>query len=315
MTTKRIVSLLAVALIGFWPARSPSSAAAPEQDGSTRRVFATAVTKDGAPVTDLTAADIEVKEGGKTQELTSVKLSTSPMRVHIIVSDAGTGAFQAGVLKLAQGLFERSELAFTSVLVQPERIMDFTRNGEVIGDAIQKLGRRGTAQNKSQVMTAIVDALKDITSPGLQPVLILLRIGNEDPSSLSASTIRETLRTTGTTFYVVSRSGASRAQMSSSGSAAMSAEAAQRQMDDAERADTALQLNLVLGDGSRDSGGYQQEIPLATAATTLERLAAEIKNRYEITYRLPAGAKPSDRLQVTTKRRNVVLRAPQKIAN
>ena len=95
----------------------------------------------------------------------------------------------------------------------------------------------------------------------------------------------------------------------------MSAEVAQRQMDDADAADTALNLNLVLGDGARDSGGYQQEIGLVTAAATLEQLAHQIKNQYEITYVLPSGTKPSDKLQVTTKRKNVTLRAPQKIAN
>jgi hypothetical protein len=86
-------------------------------------------------------------------------------------------------------------------------------------------------------------------------------------------------------------------------------------MDDAELADTALNLNLVLGDGSRESGGFHQETPLTSAVPLLEQLAAEVKNQYEITYTLPAGTRPSDRLQVSVKRRDVTVRAPQKIAN
>ena len=95
----------------------------------------------------------------------------------------------------------------------------------------------------------------------------------------------------------------------------MTAEAAQRQMDDAELADTALNLNLVLGDGSRDSGGYEQETALTSAVPTLVQLANEITHQYEITYMLPAGPSPSGRLQVLTKRKNVTLRAPQKVPN
>jgi hypothetical protein len=291
-------------------------AGAETQAGLTRTIFASVVTKDGTPVTDLTAADFEVKEGGKVQEITSVKLATTPLRVHIVVSDGGTGAFQAGVLRLAQTLYSRSEYAFTSVLVQPERVLDFTKNGELIGDGIQRIGRRGAGQGTPQLMEAMADALKDIAAPGTHPVLIVLRIGNEAPSSVRANTIREALRASGATMYVVSRAGASRAAPTYvGGSNAMTPEVAQRQMDDAERSDTALNLNLALGDGSRDSGGYEQEISLTTTIDTLQELANEIGNQYEITYVLPAGTKPSDRLQVSTKGRNVTLRAPQRIAN
>ena len=294
---------------------STPAAGAGAQEGLARTFFVSVVAKDGTPVTDLTAADFEVKEGGKVQALTSVKLASVPLRVHVIVSDAGTGAFQAGVLRLAQELIERAEFAFTSVLVQPQRIMEFTDDPTLVGSGIQKLGRRGMHPAGHQLMEAIAGALKDIAAPGKHPVLIVLRIGNEQASTGRADVIRDALRTTGTTMYVVSRSGASRAAPTFAGPSGMSPEVAQRQMDDTELADTALNLNLVLGDGSRESGGYHEETPLTSAIPMLEQLANELVNQYEISYTLPPGTKPSDRLQVTTKRRNVTVRAPQKIAN
>jgi VWFA-related protein len=317
MAHQLTASVVGFAVMAAWlvtTASTPSASAA-EQAGVTRTVFASVVAKDGTPVTDLTAADFEVKEGGKVQELTSVQLATMPLRVHVIVSDAGTGAFQLGVLRLAQALVGGAEFAFTSVLVQPERVMDYTGDGQLIGAGIQRLGRRGTTQGTHQVMDAIMDALKDIAPAGRRPVLIVLRMGNENASSVRAETAREALRMTGTTLYVVSRSGASRAAPTYAGTSNMSPEVAQRQMDDTELADAALNLNVVLGDGSRDSGGYHEETSLTSAVPTLERIAGEIKSQYEITYTLPAGTKPSDKLQVTTTRKNVTLRAPRKIAN
>ena len=65
----------------------------------------------------------------------------------------------------------------------------------------------------------------------------------------------------------------------------MTPEAARRQMDDSERADTALKVNLVLGDGSRDSGGHQQESALTSAVPALERPASEINNQYKLLIR------------------------------
>jgi len=280
----------------------------------TRTVFVSVIAKDGTPVTDLGLGDFDVKEGGRTQEITSVQPATRALRVHVIVSDGGTGAFQAGVLRFAQALMGRAEFAFTSVLVQPERVMDFTDRGDVIGPGIQRLGRRGAGKGGSQMMEAIDSALKDIAAPGKHPVLIVLRVGNEEPSPMPASALREALRMSGATMYVVSRAGASKAAPATAG-VGTSAEVAKRQMDDNEVAETALQLNLVLGDGAKESGGYQQEIALLTAAQTLEQLANEINHQYEITYTLPAGVKPSEKLQVTTKRKNVTVRAPQKIAS
>ena len=116
-------------------------------------------------------------------------------------------------------------------------------------------------------------------------------------------------------MYVVSRSGASKAAPTYAGVNSMTSAAAQRQMDDTELADTALQLNLVLGDGSRDSGGYNEETALTSAVPTLQQLASEITHQYEITYSLTEGAKPADRLQLTTRRKNVTVHAPARIPN
>jgi hypothetical protein len=318
MAHKLTASVLGLAVVGVLLASPVSTAPATSQaePGLTRTVFASVVARDGTPVTDLTAADFEVKEGGKVQAPTSVRPTTMPLRVHIIVSDAGTGAFQLGVLRMIQSLGAGPvEFAITTVLVQSQRILDFTSNPELVSAALGKIGRRGTATGGHQMMEAISSAVKDIAAPGKHPVLVVLRVGNEEASTIPATPIREAIRMSGATMFVVSRAGASRAAPTYAGGGSMTPEAAARQMDDTELADTALNLNLVLGDGSKESGGYQQEIPLTTAAPALEQLASQIKGSYEIVYTLPAGTKPSDRLQVTTKRRNVTIRAPQKIAN
>jgi hypothetical protein len=225
------------------------------------------------------------------------------------------GAFQLGVLRLMQALVGRAEFALTSVLGQSERIMNFMTDRELIGENIQKIGRRGTRQGTHQLMEAISAAVTDLAAPGKHSILIVLRIGNEEPSTMPASAVRDALRKTGATMYVVSRAGASNAAPTYGGLNNMTPEAARRQMDDAERAHTALNLNLVLGDGSRDSGGHHQERALTSAVPALERLASEINNRYELTYSPNESAKPGDRLQATTTRRNVTLRAPLKIPN
>ena len=72
----------------------------------------------------------------------------------------------------------------------------------------------------------------------------------------------------------------------------------------------------VLGDGPRQSGGRQWPVSALTAVPkAMLSIANDLSNQYKITYTLAAGTKPSDRLNVTTSRRGVTLRAPTRIWN
>ena len=99
-----------------------------------------------------------------------------------------------------QALVGRAEFALTSVVGQSQRIMDFTRDGELIGEGIPKIGRRGSRQGTHQLMEAISAALTDIAVPGKHAVLIVLRIGNEEPSTRPATAVRDALRKSGATM-------------------------------------------------------------------------------------------------------------------
>src|SRR5690348_6808729 len=95
-STRVVLAATVCAALFTGTAAYPSGA---EAQRRTRTVFVSVVAKDGTPVTDLTAADFEVKEGGRVQEIAAVKPATTPLRLHTIVSDGGTGAFQLGVLR------------------------------------------------------------------------------------------------------------------------------------------------------------------------------------------------------------------------
>src|SRR6188768_1503178 len=94
------------------------------RQGRPRTVHATVMASDGRPLTDLTAADFEVREGGRSHPVTSATIATSPIRVAIIVADGGSGAFQAGTAYFIRDLLDHGSFALFSVLVQPERFVD-----------------------------------------------------------------------------------------------------------------------------------------------------------------------------------------------
>jgi hypothetical protein len=71
----------------------------------------------------------------------------------------------------------------------------------------------------------------------------------------------------------------------------------------------------VLNDRSKQSGGRHIYFSGQTIIPEIEKLAQELQSQYQLTYSLPAGSKPSDRIQVTSKRRNTRVLAPERIAN
>jgi hypothetical protein len=54
------------------------------------------------------------------------------------------------------------------------------------------------------------------------------------------------------------------------------------------------------------------ELVSVSLAKGVEQIADELLNSYEVVYAVPDGAKPSDKLQVSTKRKNATVWAPNR---
>jgi VWFA-related protein len=277
----------------------------------TRTVCVSATDKNGSAVRDLQADEFQVKAGGKTLEIVSVRPATSPLRIALIVADAGTGAFQLGLAHFMQNLLGHAEFALISVIVQPETVIDYSTDAGKLSAALDRLGRRGV-QRGAQLMEAIQDATKDVRRETKRPVIVVMRIGGEATSAMTGNDVREQLRKSGAILYVISTLGAQRPAPSQiTGTDAVSVQ--QGQLRDAELADAANNLAQVLGDGSKDSGGRHDEVVSTTLVTSLERVADELLHQYEITYALPDGVKPGDKLSVSSKRKGVTVHAPARL--
>ena len=65
------------------------------------------------------------------------------------------------------------------------------------------------------------------------------------------------------------------------------------------------------------TGGRQWPVNLLTAVSSkgTQMIANDLSNQYVLTYVLPDGVKPSDRLSVEMKKKGVTLRAPTRISD
>ena len=151
---------------------------------NTSTVHVSVTDKTGSGVADLQAAEFEVKVGGKKQEVVTARQAVVPLRIAIIVSDAGTGGFQQGLANFMQKLLGHAEFALISVIVQPETVVDYTGEAGVLSAGLRRLGTRGR-QRGAQLMEAIQDVLKGVRREGRRPVILVVRVGAEAPTTVS----------------------------------------------------------------------------------------------------------------------------------
>jgi hypothetical protein len=289
--------------------------AAPQAGGralqaNTRTFYLNAFDDKGRIVVDLQPVDIIVKAGGKLLEVVRMEPAAAPLRIAVIVSDAGTGGFQQGIASFVQRLTDRGEFGLVSVLPQPEVVTNFTSDAALLREGVRRLGVRGR-QDGAQVMEAIQEATKGAVGEEQRRVILVLRVGVEGTTPLAGADVRERLRRSGAMLYVISTASAAR-QPISSARTGISTEQAQLHYD--EMASSRRNLAEVLNDGARESGGRHDEIVATTSVSpALERIADELLHQYAVTCAVPQGLKANEKLSVTVKRKGLKIQAPARL--
>ena len=279
----------------------PAFAAVPlSHQAVTRTIHVSATHRDGRPVVDMLTSDFEVKEGGRMQTIT-VAPATAPLRVALIVSDGGRGQFQYGAARFCDALLGHAEISIIGVVMDFEILADYTPDAATLQGGLLRLGRRLLGGRSPSGITprlteTILHVAKGIRREGYRTAIVVMRSGGETVPGFGSDMARAVIRESGAVMHVVS---------------AMSP-------DDTTMGDTGLgnlTVTVILNDGPRESGGRHVQVLGTSMAPEMDRIAAELRNQYEITYTLPPGTKPSDRVSVSSKRRGVTVRAPSRIVN
>ena len=266
-----------------------------------RTVYVTAVDRNQVPVTGLASADFVVKEGGKTREIIKVEPATARMRIAIIVDDSGTGIFRVPVANFINQLLGRAEFAIKHVIAQAVRLSDYTADVQRLHDAVMKLGVRAETPDGGRVVEAVFDTSRELHGVE-RPVIVVLTDTHAEYSSLPAHHVMDELQQSGAVLHVIAVARIAPLNPSSVPVA---------KDKPSDLLENQLDINRVLGDGPKQSGGRRVEIGgLGGTIPELQAVAGELRQQYLITYLVPAGEKLSQKLTVSAKRKGVVVRAP-----
>jgi VWFA-related protein len=283
--------------------------AAVPQGGRTVRV--TVTTNKGEAVLDLTSADVEVKEDGKTREVLKVELLSDLLSVAVLVDDRGSDINEIRVALAAfvvrtQG---RAEISLVSVVPTVLKVFDYTSSVPTMMSGIQRLvWRAGPAGGL--VLGAVADAADELTRREVKrPAIVVVTFeGEEFRSHRPANTILAALERSGAAMHVVAVGTPTMRKMNRAVVESGNVQGDDWTVDQTNR-------NAVLGDGPRQSGGRRQELTAASGLTkALEAVADDLLNQYAVVYAAASEAKSPRKLSITAKRRGLTVRAPTKIA-
>ena len=291
----------AAMILSAAPSAQRSSQAVP----LVRTVYVSAVDRKEVPVTDLTAREFILKEGGDIREILKIEPATTPMRIAIIVDDSGTGIFRVPVANFVNQLLGHADFSIKHVIAQAVRLVDYTSDVEMLRNAILRLGVRAETPEGGRVVEAVFDSSKELDDVE-RPVIVVLTDTHSAYSTLPAQHVLDELQRSGAMLNVIAVARLASLNPSS---------VPTTKDKPADLLEHQLDINRVLGDGPKQTGGRRVEIGgLGGTIPELQGVAAVLKQQYLITYLVPAGEKLNQRLNVSVKRRGVTVRAPARSA-
>jgi len=291
MPSERVIrrASLALASVTVWFVAGPLTSAEVTlraQPGTTRTVYISAVDVKGEFVTDLVAGEVTAAENGQVRAVTGLAPATERCHVAVLVDDGGDGLMQAPVAELLNAAAGRALFSVSILNPQSVRLTDYTASFDVLQSAVSKIRQRGRLERDPVVLADAVSwTARDMQKRKLsRPVIVIMTNGGDSTENEIAKGILADLSASGASLHLVHV--------------------------------VAVPLGEVFVEGPIQSGG-SSSVATGTAAFSraMTAIATTLAHQYKLTYVLPTGVRPAERLRVTTTRPQVKIVAPTRIAN
>jgi VWFA-related protein len=264
-----------------------------------RHVYVTVTDREGVTVPGLTAADFRVREAGRDRQIVAVEPASARIRLAILVEESLTpaGGVRIGLGEFIRRMQPHAEMSLVVMGLRNFVLVDYTTDIGALFAAINDLAPVGFQQQVNNVPEGIYEAARVFERERPErPVMVVVAREMMQQSSEEPQHVLNQIGRSGALVEVVTIAGG-QAQIAIGDLSDMSGRA------------------QILGDGSRQSGGRRIEVSALTAVPrALQQVADSLLSQYRISYVLPDGVDPSDRLNVDLRRGGLTLRAPTRVS-
>jgi hypothetical protein len=278
-------------------------AAAP-QAGAVRTVYITAAAADGSPLPALDAADLAVKEGDQIRKVLRVEPSRARLQVAIAVEELLTpdNEVRRALANFIDQIRESGELALYTVGRRMDRRVDYTSQIVPFANAINKFPVRAT--EPGDVVQALQEIAREQRSREGRHAIVTVATQTMQVSTVTAEAVFEQLAAGRTVLYAATLAG------SDTSTIPPGATSGGRRLE-LEGQVSGLERDKVFSDGTKQSGGlHLTSQRTAGLWTSLERIAAELRQQYVVSYETNVRADGS--VTIDAARRNISVRGPMR---
>lgn len=265
-----------------------------------RTIYVTVIDGSGKPVTDLTAQNFKVKEGGKDREIVRAEPAKAPAHIALMVEERLSidQHVREAMFEFVKRMAGTAEISLITVGLRNNEMTPFTSDPNIVLRAINELSRN--SQPTSNLTEGINDVSKKFDEQNPERPVIVAIAFSGGQAGPEPKAILNQLRQGGAALYAVTFGNASNDNASANANLGTLGDESGREQ--------------VLGDGAKQSGGRRVDVVTTSAIPkALQDVATDILSQYAITYALPEGVKPDKRFSVSTDRKGVTLRAPSAI--
>ena len=259
-----------------------------------RSLFVSVLDEQGAPVSNLAAAEFVVEEDGVEREVLRVEPARQPMQVAVLVDTSASAAFairdiRNGLERLVPVLAERNDVALVSFGGAPRVLVESTRRLDRLREGIGRIF--SFSDSAAYLLDALMETARGFERRGsARPVIVVVATEGLDYSRYGARRLQNSLEESAVATHVIVL---------------------------VERANTALRANRFALPGGVDlyqrdralaelpeaTGGQRYDLLLSTALPdTMGALAELLANQYHLVYSRPASLVPPEAISVRMRR-------------
>lgn len=264
----------------------------------TRTIYASITDKAGVPAANLTVADLTLREDNQAREVLSIKPSTAPIALALLIDNSqvtqsmtqelrlGATGFVTSLLKLSPD----TTISLTTFGDRPTPVRDFTSSAAVLTkDTSRLFPVTGAGAYLSDAIMDATKALKKVDNPR-KAIVAFVDEGGQEFSNAVRQQVFDAVKNSGASVWIV--------VLESGGAATETTEGRDR--------------SAVIGDLPRQSGGMTLTILNKQGfPDKMKYLANQLGHEFEITYGRPDQLIPPSKLELTVSGKNLTVAAPR----
>lgn len=274
------------------------------QEPGSRTMLVSVLDRRGAPVEGMTPADFRIRENGRNMTITSVAPSRTPMTIALMIDNSGAGlqSIREGAAAFVSRLRGAASIAIYTTSGRTLKVQDFTDSTATLIGAINKI--YASNQQGAFLVDGIVATTREFQAAEAQrPVIMSVGVEGEDFSNARPNDVAAALQRTGTRLFMVRL-----------GSPVLGQSRTLADVPSDSGLDEQMRFNAVLGQAPGRTGGRLEQLSAHSGIPVMmDNMAIELLTQYEVTYTTPNLGATDVRFEVSTSKRDVRVRGPQRI--